>query len=208
MILYLPALISISLTIWILGLGFYRYSFLGREHKILLALLLASLISDVVSSIMGLKAISNLHIINVYAAVELLLLLLVYKTVFTHLKSDILFNILIIFSLVLWVLDWLLNDGVNKILSVTFVYKSFLMLMFSMYYYYVLIRDLETESIYDNPMFWFNTGVLVYFSGNLFVFSFSNFIVNLQSISIWQIHNGLHLFYLLGFAFAFWKSKT
>ena len=157
---------------------------------------------------MGLKAISNLHIINVYAAVELLLLLLVYKTVFTHLKSDILFNILIIFSLVLWVLDWLLNDGVNKILSVTFVYKSFLMLMFSMYYYYVLIRDLETESIYDNPMFWFNTGVLVYFSGNLFVFSFSNFIVNLQSISIWQIHNGLHLFYLLGFAFAFWKSKT
>jgi len=65
-----------------------------------------------------------------------------------------------------------------------------------------------------NPINWVSTGLLLYFSGALFIFSFSN-MTSLQKVSkyhsldvlIWDIHATLLLIMYLLFAIGFSKCR-
>jgi hypothetical protein len=72
------------------------------------------------------------------------------------------------------------------------------MIVASLVYFYVLIRDLPTQTITRLPMFWVNAAILIYYSGTFFVYLATDYLVNVVKsdlVSPWMIHNFLGLIF-------------
>lgn len=88
--------------------------------------------------------------------------------------------------------------------------ESIVFMVYALITYFNLIKTLEYENIFSNPVFWFNTAVLVYFAGSLFVFVFSNRLLAYSqkaSYHLWAIHSVCNIMYNLLIATGFWKTK-
>ncbi|MCU0359741.1 MAG: hypothetical protein MUF75_03325 [Bacteroidia bacterium] len=68
--------------------------------------------------------------------------------------------------------------GFFKINSAASAIAALLILGLSIIYFFELISDISTPSLLNNPFFWINLAFLIYFSGVLFVFIFSDIILD------------------------------
>jgi len=89
--------------------------------------------------------------------------------------------------------------------SYTNILHSGMLIIYSLLYFYVLMRDLPSLYIHHIPMFWFNAGILIFHAGTFFLFSFLSYLVNIRKddlIAYWSFHNMLsiieHLIILIG----------
>lgn len=67
-----------------------------------------------------------------------------------------------------------------------------LFILLALLYFYQLLRQPAVVAIEHNPLFWVNAGVLVYFSGNLFLFMLQEWlsrVAPLQHANYWAIHS-------------------
>jgi hypothetical protein len=66
-------------------------------------------------------------------------------------------------------------------------------------YYYRLLIDLPTLKIHRLPMFWFAAGFMIYNAGTLFLYVFTEYLVNVLHNNLliyWSIHNVFILSYI------------
>ena len=80
----------------------------------------------------------------------------------------------------------------SAINTYTLILNSILVIIFSLYYFYWLLRVLPTAQLQRLPMFWLNSAHIIYFSGNLFLFVFTSYLVNVLNNNLlvyWTIHN-------------------
>jgi hypothetical protein len=71
-----------------------------------------------------------------------------------------------------------------------------MLIIYSLLYFYVLMRDLPSLYIHQIPMFWFNSGILIFHAGTFFLFSFVSYLVNVRNddlIAYWSFHNMLSI---------------
>jgi hypothetical protein len=64
--------------------------------------------------------------------------------------------------------------------------------IFALMYFYELMRDLPTVRIHHLPMFWINIGMLVFFTGNFFVFIMQDYLTRVMKdnmVFYWSFHN-------------------
>ena len=76
-------------------------------------------------------------------------------------------------------------------------------IFYGLLYSFELFRSLRIKKPESHPMFWLNAGALVYFSGSLFLFIFSNYILaesQMVKIEAYALHGVFIVFYysLLG----------
>jgi hypothetical protein len=96
------------------------------------------------------------------------------------------------------------RDAIN---SYTFVLKSIIVIIYSLHYFYWLLRELPTTDLHSLPMFWINSALIIYFSGNLFLFVFTSYLVHVlnNDLSIyWTLHNILAAIEVLMIVIALW----
>jgi len=56
-------------------------------------------------------------------------------------------------------------------------------------FFYKTLSDLKIEKLEQNAAFWFVVGLLLYFSGALFIFTSNNFLKNKESgMLLWFMH--------------------
>jgi hypothetical protein len=89
--------------------------------------------------------------------------------------------------------------------SYTYFFHSAIMIPFCLLYFYVLMQDLPSLYVHQLPMFWFNSGLLVFHAGTFFLFSFHAYLVNVlknNMLIYWSFHNMLsnieHIIFLIG----------
>jgi hypothetical protein len=89
--------------------------------------------------------------------------------------------------------------------SYTLFLHSFILIVYCLLYFYTLMKDLPSLHLHHLPMFWFNTGLLIFHAGTLFLFSFTAYLVNVLKnnlIVYSSFHNALsiieHLIFLVG----------
>jgi hypothetical protein len=76
------------------------------------------------------------------------------------------------------------------------IFHSGILIVYSLLYFYVLMRDLPSLYVHHIPMFWFNSGILIFHAGAFFLFSFSSYLVNVQKndmMMYWSFHNMLSI---------------
>lgn len=93
------------------------------------------------------------------------------------------------------------------------IYSSIL-ICYSLWYFYVLIRDLPSLNVHQMPMFWFNSAFLVLGAGTFVLYAFTSYLIHVlrnDMITYWSIHNMLsifaHLIVLIGLYYDFRQLK-
>ncbi len=86
------------------------------------------------------------------------------------------------------------------------------MITYCLLYFYVLMQDLPSLYVHQFPMFWFNSGLLIFHAGTFFLFSFHAYLVNVlknNMLIYWSFHNMLsiieHIIFLIGL---YYDSKS
>jgi hypothetical protein len=91
--------------------------------------------------------------------------------------------------------------------SFSLVVMSIITILFSLYYFYWLLQELPTTELQRLPMFWINSALLIFYSGNLFVFVFTDYLVNVLNnnmLFMWTMHNILKVIEILMIVVALW----
>lgn len=165
-------------------------------------------IVEIINMIVSDYALSNIPILHLYTVFEFTLLYLFYLFFYKqYFKVNALYLLLPIFILVTYI-DYKKN-GLNEMDSFSVTVESSIFILCSLLSFFYIMRKLIFENIIENPFFWMNSGILIYFSGNILLFIFSNTLDQTNYYFFWStIHSLLNVIYNTVVCMAFWKSRN
>ncbi len=186
-------------------IGLYSFKTLSPSIRIVSLFVMASFILDNIALYFPIYA--N-EVNNGFRLIEFICLLILYRSIFQKSKNEGVYASLGLGYLIFFLIELLLNTQ-KQLNSYSITLTSLVFIVFSVRYFYLLIRDLPTDRIQRLPMFWVNTGVLTYFAGGLFLFAMRNYLISAfqddQTI-YWTFHNFLNIVKNLLFAVALWQD--
>lgn len=198
--------LSVFSTFSTLIVAIIRNNTLTKEMRVLFLYVLVAAFVEILSSTFTKLNIKNLYLINLFTVVECTMLSLFYLKIFTTKKYSIIIYVLLFCFYSIFVYDFIFLHNFNRMNIFSIIVESFILIGFSLLYFYELAKKMEYVSILSNPLFWVNSSILIYFSGNLFLFIFSNYILNHSYNRLWNIHSVLNIIYNTLLIIAFWKT--
>jgi hypothetical protein len=176
-------------------IGIVRKVYLFDELKVIFLLTCNSVVFELISKTMAIYKIPNLYLFHIYVLAEFFFISWFYYEIFKRYVSPktipIIFLIFIIFSLIdtfVWHNPFTFNSYAKTLECVIIV-------VYTVFYLYKTFDEFQDEDPSDTPVFWINAGFLFYFSGCLFLFTFSNFILT-QGKPMGMITWALHAFFM------------
>jgi hypothetical protein len=97
----------------------------------------------------------------------------------------------------------------TSINSYSLIFQAIVVILYALYYFYWLLRELPTTQLQRLPMFWINSAYIIYYSGNLFLFVFTSYLVNVLNNNLlvyWTLHNVLGIIEGLMIIVALWTD--
>lgn len=178
----------------------------------LFGLLVVALLIEILQGLDVGKYISMYYVASFYTVFEFILITIFYASFFKKYFRPWPFYLAIpiLFASVFY--DYSI-DGLKKLDGFTMSVECIVMIGFSMFFFYYVLKHLLIEdNLINSPVFWINTAILLYFSGNLFMFSFNNYLMQSDPSKryiLWgTIHSFFNIMFNLFIAIGFWKTKT
>ncbi|MES2285302.1 MAG: hypothetical protein V4547_06395 [Bacteroidota bacterium] len=169
-----------------------------------------SFITEMINFVLSESGINNMFIFRFYTIIEFILLSFFYSMFFRkYLRSSYLLFLIPVFSIVAFI-DYKIN-GLKAIDNFSSSVSALLLSLYALISFLFVMRKLIFENILSEPFFWINSGVLFYFSGNLLVFAFSNYVKTYQESyydALWTIPQFLNIFYNILICIGFWKARA
>lgn len=196
---------AISIVSWFSSLlplaGYLRSKQPTREIKMVAILSLGSFTADLASYYFGSQGINTYPIANSFLLFQSVVLLLLYRDALKLPQSPWMVgtSFYVLFSI--WNFFWIQGPFVINSNSVGF--GSLIFIVLSLLYFRTLLKQLPETYIHRIPMVWINIAVLIYFSGNLFLFLLYNYFVS----GVWILHNFLNITKNILFFIAIWQSQ-
>lgn len=160
-------------------LGIIRKQFKWEERKYLLFAIFLGVIAEV-SLVVAIDLWrNNMPIVHFYTVFEFLLLSTVFylgnPKVFSkklYLITISIFTFLAIINTFFFQSIWVWNSNIRTL-------EGIILIFLSLRYFFILLKQLIVAKPEKTFMFWFSIAILVYFSGNLLLFIYSNQITTL-----------------------------
>ncbi|RBL90174.1 hypothetical protein [Chitinophaga flava] len=154
---------------------------------------------------------NNLPLLHIYTIVETVFLLLFFSKIDQHKRAmSFIKSLLIIFPL-LCIINFSFFQSIYRFNSYVRPVEALILIFFSLYYYWHEMQEDKPARWTDHALNWIVAGILLYFSGALFQFIFSNIVSATASyqikILILNIHGTLVLIMYLLWAIGFLKWK-
>lgn len=190
-------------------IGLLHYRKLKPSAKNIVWLAFVSFVFDIVGRVLWWNKIPNLFVGNMYAIIEFAIISFIYKFEFKSFIPkywlETVVGVTVCFFLynLLWGQGFFFNNTLSKTI------ESVLLILFSLLYFHKTIKELKITRLEATPMFWFNSGVLLYFSGSLFIFIFSNYLLTYSKelgIQIWAIHAFFMMLFYFTISIALWVN--
>lgn len=191
--------------------GLLNFRHLAKDCRILFYFILLSALSNVVSAILAHQRVNNLYLYHFYTIAEYLVLSVFYYNKFTGwpLAQKAILVVCVLFTL-LCLLNPLFFQNLSQFDSYTSSLEAIFVIIMS-----IALINKESELLTlqpwkDNPVNWFNTGLLLYFSGSMFLFLLSNYIVEASrtiQVVAWSTHATFVFFMYILFTIGFIKCK-
>ena len=167
--------ITVVMTLLPLSLIIYRKAYIDPSFRLLLFFLIFKLIVDLIMFHYAVAKKNNLVFSNVTIIVRYALLSGMFYYKFEN-KSfrKFLIPITIVFSFfTLWDI-WncnpvLVNLKEHRIVKYAMTIESLLMIVWTLIYFYELIRSLKIQNLLTFPFFWICSGILIYYSSLIFI---------------------------------------
>lgn len=202
----LSSILPSFITLIMGSIRFFSQKLIGLKKHILLLTFL-SFVSSFITMVLWLNVTNNMYIGNIYTLLEALLLFMVYKEYLGKIFSDMFFVSIVSIFCAFFLFNILYIQGFYEINSYSRTLESMLMIFFSLLYFYQVMQTLDSENLMREPMFWLNSGVLLYFSANVFIFIFSSFVSKYSidlNLIIWAIHSLFHTIFFIMLSTALW----
>lgn len=188
-----------------------NYKFITSYYKPLLYFLLISVFTELVAHTLNLMNREAQSTYYVYTLLEFISISFFYRMFFKPYFKPIIIDLFLWIIIPLSILQAYLNGAINAD-NYLLPTESFLFTCYSLYFFFFILKNLIFENLLRAPIFWINTGVLVYFTGNLCIFIFSNYIAHHLSEKYSLLYNITHTFFSLlmnvFFSIGFWKLRA
>ncbi len=182
--------------------GFLYFNKINKQSKIIILFLSFSFFAEFMMYLLIHYNISTYLLINIFAIIQYLTFILFFYTLLKFNKYISIF--LICIPLFLGLKN--VAEYTIKLDAQLFSILSLIIILFSVSSLLNLIKNPKNISILEEPDFWSTTGLLFYFSVNIFNFSFIEFIVKDLVFNFWVFHNISFIVMLIFFNISFWKS--
>ncbi|SFD26639.1 hypothetical protein SAMN05518672_1011356 [Chitinophaga sp. CF118] len=187
----------------------WQYRVITRSLKAILFYLCVAVVFNYTATILSHS--NNLPLLHIYTVVEFLLLIRFY---FYMLPGERMKRSMILMSILfpLWaVINSLVVQSIYGFNSYSRGVEAVIMIIFGVIFIRRSANDDNNEEWNRIPENWVNAGILLYFSGALSQFAFSNIVSanapNVFKMVIWDIHATFVLIMYLLFTVAFLKCR-
>jgi hypothetical protein len=88
--------------------------------------------------------------------------------------------------------------------------EALLVIAFCLSWYYKALVEMKIRKLQQDPVFWINTGFLLYFSGTVLLFASSNYILNINHALnqyIWAFHALFSILLYFFITIGLWKAR-
>jgi len=201
------AQISVFATFLTLIVALLKHKTLTKEMRVLFLYVCIAAGIEIFSLILTNLNIQHLYLFNLFTIAECTILSLFYQKIFSLKKYSTLILFLLACFYGLFIYDYFFLHGGHNMNVLSIMAESFILIGFSLFYFYSLAKKMEYVNVLSNPLFWVNSSILIYFSGSLFLFIFSNYILKEPDSRLWTIHAILNIVYNTLLIIAFWKTS-
>lgn len=211
--LYIALIVPASILVPI-GTAMYRFKNLGKEMKILFYYTLLNGGINILAIILWYLKIKNLPVLHVFTILEFLVIAQMYYHMLNDKIIKMIIKYLMIIFPILCIANFIFLQSIFQFNTNTRPFEALLIMMFSLAYFAQINDPTDGKMWGEVPMNWVSAALLIYFSGALFIFSFSNYTSILKNpkfqslnVLIWNIHATLVLIMYLLFAKGFSKCR-
>ncbi|MEZ4828317.1 MAG: hypothetical protein R3C61_18810 [Bacteroidia bacterium] len=146
--------------------------------------------------------------LHIYTIVEFAFLILILQphlpSFFTVQKA---WYVILLFS-VFGLYNMFFLQGVFAFNSYALAVESIAMIMLTVWYFYHVLQELSEKKLTESPIFWISTGILTYFSVNLFMYIIGRYLSENSFAWAWAIiHNVNYILRNLLFFTGIWKTR-
>ncbi len=210
-LIYTGIVVPISVLVPI-GTGLIHRKYAGKALKVIWYYLLLDGSANILASLLADFKIRNLPVLHIFTIFEFLMLGYFYLLILLDKTIRLVIKYLMIIFPLFCIVNFLFFQSIYNFNTNTRPVEALIIIACSLAYL-AETNDLEIKwSI--NPVNWINIGILLYFSGALFIFAFSNLAIGHESKKdflintlMWNIHATLVLIMYLLFAVGFSKCR-
>ncbi len=171
-------------------------------------LVILLVIANFYSSSLSSQGINNMHLFHIYTVLEHSLITLIFIEIIKKkgFKTIALSGLFIFYLLVITDIIFLepLNTFNSNIRSV----QGVITLLYCVFFYYSIFDDAKVVELSNYPYFWLVSGMILYFSGTLFLYVFGDQIVsNKKYVNYYQIHNFFNIIQNTFYAYTLWLGS-
>jgi hypothetical protein len=154
-------------------------------------------LGEVVSLITAALSIRNLHILHVYTILEFNLIALFYRRFFGQFYPRWLIPGLMGVFTGFAILNSLLLQPLNRYNTYARGLEALVVIALALLCFYKILTELPAKRLDKHPVFWINTGYLLYFAGSLFFLLLSNALLTDSNRALILMVFGLHSFLMV-----------
>jgi hypothetical protein len=168
--------------------------------------------SNIASRILAANHTTNMPLLHAYTLVEMFLFSIFFIHAFQSRQIKLLIRVLVALFSLFCIINFSFFQSILQFNTYTRPVEAIIIIFLSLLYWWKPGKPDEDErkwsAISEN---WIISGTLLYFSSALFLFIFSNYLLDQLSIRankfIWNLHGAIVIFMYLLFAIAFLKSN-
>ena len=205
------AYIASAFTIIPFIIALLHRNYLSKEFKILWLLVTCSLLTEITSSILVfIFKTSNVQLFNCYIIIETIIISLFYVSIIENKLWRILFSVFCA-SFSIYSSVQLITSSIKTLDYVFLTVESLMVILFSIVAFHNILKFSKYNSLLSAPIFWINSAFLLFFSGNLFLHLFSQYLQEFAQkafYELWGFHSLFNIIFYSLISIAFWKTKT
>lgn len=191
------------------AIGSIYYKRLSPELRVITFLCWSALLVNTVSTFLANQHINNLFLIHLDTIVETLILLKFYSLVLKEVVPKRFFEVGgVAFTLIALGIAYTVQPF-DRFNSYARTIEALGIIMLALLFFHRILMEMKILNLEKDPLFWVNTGLLLYFSGGSLLFSLSNMMLRLDAVKtiyLWGVHGMFYLVLYLLISVAFWKE--
>lgn len=188
----------------------FRFQRLGVAMKAMAFYVFLGGIIQVTSSYLNAQKLNNLWLLHLYTPMEFACIVWFYSQVLSgFLKKTVFIGLSLGFT-ALSVLNSAFLQDTDTFNTYARSLEGILVIVLCLLWCYRTLEEMKIKRLEEDPVFWVNTGFLLYFSGNVLLFAFSNYIVGINralNLYIWAFHALFSILVYFFITIGLWKAK-
>lgn len=187
--------------------GWLKFNPKSKERWIF-ALVGIACLSEIISSWLWRNQLNNILISHIYVVVEFTALFAYFMEFLGTSEKKYNYIPPLLFALFVGGYVFLWNDPF-QMNAVPRTVESIIMIALTLFTYRHVMKNSGAENLWNFPLFWINSAVLIYFSSNLLLFYFSSYIATVTnglSGWIWTVHLVFMTIYYSLISIGLWKT--